>query len=56
MGYSRAISPVGRAFILGHYQAYGGRKPPPIDTIRILMMRLPGKRPSRGIERLHCWQ
>lgn len=31
IGYSRAISPVGRAFILGHYQAYGGPKPPPID-------------------------
>ncbi len=31
MGYSRAISPVDRAFILEHYQAYGGPTPPPID-------------------------
>ena len=31
MGYSRAISPVDRAFILEHYQAYGGPAPPPID-------------------------
>lgn len=31
IGYSRAISPVGRDFIMGHYQAYGGPKPPPID-------------------------
>jgi hypothetical protein len=25
------IRPVGRKFILGHYQGYGGPKPPPID-------------------------
>jgi hypothetical protein len=31
IGYSRAISPVGRQFIMRHYQAYGGVKPPPID-------------------------
>lgn len=31
MGYSRAISPVGREFIMRHYQAYGGVKPPHID-------------------------
>lgn len=31
VGYSRAISPVGREFIMRHYQAYGGVKPPPID-------------------------
>ena len=31
IGYSRAISTVGRAFILSHYRAYGGRKPPAID-------------------------
>jgi hypothetical protein len=28
--YSRAISPVGRAYILKHYRAYGGPKPPTI--------------------------
>lgn len=31
IGYSRAISAVGREFIMQHYQAYGGVKPPPID-------------------------
>jgi hypothetical protein len=31
IGYSRAISPVGREFIVRHYVAYGGVKPPPID-------------------------
>jgi hypothetical protein len=30
-GYSRAISPVDRTFILEHYRAYGGPAPPPID-------------------------
>jgi hypothetical protein len=30
-GYSRAISAVGRKFILDHYRAYGGPKPPVID-------------------------
>jgi hypothetical protein len=31
IGYSRAISAVGRKFIVDHYSAYGGPKPPPID-------------------------
>jgi hypothetical protein len=31
IGYSRGISPVGRDFIMQHYNAYGGPKPPPID-------------------------
>ena len=31
IGYSRAISSVGRKFILDHYHAYGGPKPPTID-------------------------
>jgi hypothetical protein len=29
--YSREISSVDRAYILGHYRTYGGLKPPPID-------------------------
>lgn len=29
--YSSAIAPVGRGYILGHYRAYGGEKPPAID-------------------------
>jgi len=29
--YSRSISPVGREYILEHYHAYGGLKPPAID-------------------------
>ena len=29
-GYSRAISPVGRAFIMGTFKNYGGPTPPPI--------------------------
>ncbi|MGH9615011.1 MAG: hypothetical protein ACRD4E_04030 [Bryobacteraceae bacterium] len=29
--YSRAITPVGKAYIFEHYEAYGGPKPPPID-------------------------
>lgn len=29
--YSREITAVGRDFIMRHYQAYGGPKPPPID-------------------------
>ena len=29
--YSRAIAPVDRAYILQHYQWYGGTKPPPLD-------------------------
>lgn len=31
IGYSRAISPVGEGFIMTHFRAYGGPKPPPID-------------------------
>ncbi len=31
IGYSRGISAVGRDFIMRHYRAYGGPKPPPID-------------------------
>lgn len=30
-GYSRAIRPVGKDLIMGHYRAYGGPKPPLID-------------------------
>lgn len=30
IGYSRAISVIGKDFILDHYKAYGGPKPPPI--------------------------
>jgi hypothetical protein len=29
--YSRVLSPVGREYILEHYRAYGGIKPPAID-------------------------
>lgn len=29
--YSSAITPVGRGYILEHYKAYGGAKPPAID-------------------------
>lgn len=29
--YSSAIAPVGREYILEHYRAYGGEKPPEID-------------------------
>jgi hypothetical protein len=31
IGYSIAIHPVGEAYILDHYEAYGGPEPPPID-------------------------
>ena len=31
IGYSRQITAVGRDFIMGHYRAYGGPEPPPID-------------------------
>jgi len=31
IGFSRGISPVMKDFILRHYNAYGGTKPPPID-------------------------
>lgn len=30
-GFSRGITAVGRSFIMRHYDAYGGPKPPPID-------------------------
>jgi hypothetical protein len=30
-GFSRGISPVGKDFIMRHYDAYGGPKPPPIE-------------------------
>jgi hypothetical protein len=35
IGYSRMISPVGSKYILDHYRAYGGPKPPPIDHLGI---------------------
>jgi hypothetical protein len=31
IGYSRGVSPVGKDFIMRHFQAYGGPTPPPID-------------------------
>lgn len=31
IGYSREITAAGRDFIMGHYRAYGGPEPPPID-------------------------
>ncbi|MGA2147560.1 MAG: hypothetical protein ABSH49_21645 [Bryobacteraceae bacterium] len=31
VGYSRRIEPVGKDFIMRHYQSYGGPKPPPMD-------------------------
>jgi hypothetical protein len=31
IGFSRGIRPVGKEFIMRHYQAYGGPTPPPID-------------------------
>lgn len=31
IAYSRVIAPVDRAYILQHYQRYGGTKPPPMD-------------------------
>ena len=31
MVYSREIEPVGKEYIMQHYEAYGGPKPPPID-------------------------
>jgi hypothetical protein len=31
IGFSRGIRPVGKDFIVGHYKAYGGPKPPTID-------------------------
>jgi hypothetical protein len=30
-GFSRGINPVGKDFIIRHYDAYGGLKPPPIE-------------------------
>jgi hypothetical protein len=35
IAYSRGISPVRRDFIIRHYEAYGGTKPPPIDHLGI---------------------
>ncbi|MDQ2900699.1 MAG: hypothetical protein M3Y07_13005 [Acidobacteriota bacterium] len=35
IGYSRGIRPVGREFIMRHYRAYGGPKPPVIDHLGI---------------------
>jgi hypothetical protein len=32
VAFSRAIEAVGRDYILRHYKAYGGRKPPPLLT------------------------
>lgn len=29
--YSRKISPAGKAYIMEHYNTYGGEKPPPMD-------------------------
>ena len=31
IGFARSIAAVGRDFIMRHYNAYGGPKPPPID-------------------------
>jgi hypothetical protein len=31
IGFSRGISPAGKDFIMRHYKAYGGPKPPAID-------------------------
>jgi len=31
IGYSREITTVGKEFIMRHYDAYGGTKPPPIE-------------------------
>jgi hypothetical protein len=31
MVYSRRITPVGQGYIMEHYNAYGGEKPPPMD-------------------------
>ncbi len=30
-GFSRGITPVGKDFIMRHYDAYGGPQPPPVD-------------------------
>lgn len=35
VGYSREVTPVGKDFIVRHYHAYGGTKPPPIDYLGI---------------------
>ena len=34
-GYSRGIGPVGKDFMMRHYDAHGGPKPPPIDHLGI---------------------
>ena len=31
ISYSREINAAGKEFIMGHYRAYGGPTPPPID-------------------------
>ncbi len=31
IGFSRGIRPVGKDFIMRHFRAYGGPKPPPIE-------------------------
>ena len=31
IGFSRKIDAVGRGYVVAHYKAYGGPKPPPID-------------------------
>jgi hypothetical protein len=31
IGFARGITPVGKDFIIRHYNAYGGTKPPPVD-------------------------
>jgi hypothetical protein len=35
MVYSRAIEPVNKSYIMDHYKAYGGEKPPPLDHLGI---------------------
>jgi len=35
IGYSREISPVDEKYIMDHYRAHGGPKPPPIDHLGI---------------------
>jgi len=31
IGFSRGIKPVGKDFVMGHFRAYRGPKPPPIE-------------------------
>ncbi|MGO9895064.1 MAG: hypothetical protein ACLPX8_12720 [Bryobacteraceae bacterium] len=35
IGFSRGILPVGKEFIMRHYRAYGGPKPPPMDHLGV---------------------